>query len=105
MISGSIYWSDLVFIIAFQIVFIWLFNRTGGTVLAVLLSHLLSNVFSGGFVGQWFTGADGVQQAWLRTGLWCLLALGLLLLAGLRLGRKPAAQVQGAPVGQPLAAQ
>jgi membrane protease YdiL (CAAX protease family) len=105
MLSGSIYWSDILQIIAAQIVMAWLFNRTGGSVLAVMLLHLVNNIISGVFIGQWFTGADWVQQAWLLAGLWSLLALGALLLAGLQLGRKPAVQAESALVGQPLAAQ
>ena len=92
------------FIIAFQIVFTWLFNRTGGAVLVIMLSHLMSNTIGGGFVSHWFTGADGVQQAWLRVGLWCLMVLGLLLVAGLKLGRTPV-QAQAARVDQLLAAK
>lgn len=105
MFSGSIYWSDLVFIIAFQIVFTWLFNRSGGAVLAVMFCHLLNNIFSGTFVGRWFTGADWVNLAWLQAGLWSLLALALLFMVGLRLGRRPTAQEVVTPVEQVLAAQ
>lgn len=105
MLNGSIYWSDILQISAAQMVMAWLFNRTGGSVLVVMLLHLVNNIISGVFIGQWFTGADWVQQAWLLAGLWSLLALGLLLLVGLQLGRKPAAQAESSLVGQPLAAQ
>jgi uncharacterized protein len=105
MLSGSIYWSDIVFIVAFQIVFTWLFNRTGGAVLVIMLSHLMSNTISGGFISHWFTGGDGVQQAWLRAGLWSLLALGLLLAAGLKRGPKPAVEAESIRGDEPLAAQ
>ena len=105
MLSGSIYWSDIVLVIAFQIVLTWLFNRTGGVVLAVMLCHLVNNIVSGAFIGRWFTGADGVNNAWLFAGLWGLLALGLLLATRLTLGRKPALQAEAPRVGQPLAAK
>lgn len=105
MFSGSIYWSDIVLVLAFQIVIAWLFNRTNGVVLAIMLMHLLNNIFSGAFVGKWFTGADWVRNAWLLAGVWSLLALGLLILVGLQLGRKPTGQAEIIPVGQPLAAQ
>ena len=88
MLSGRIYWSDIVLVIAAQFVFTWLFNRTGGVVLAVMLFHLLNNVVSGVFVGAWFTGTDWVQLSWLLAGLWSFLALGLLALHGPHLGRK-----------------
>jgi hypothetical protein len=105
MLGGSIYWTEILGILAFQIVFTWLFNRSGGVVLVVMLCHLLNNIVSGAFVGQWFTGADWVSEAWLRAGLSSLLALGLLLLAGLSLGRKPAGQAEAVLVGQSLAAK
>jgi len=102
MISGKIYWSDIVLVIAAQFVFTWLFNRTGGVVLAVMLFHLLNNIISGVFVGSWFTGADWVQLSWLLAGLWGLLALGLLFFVGLHLGRKQAMQADVSLVSQPL---
>lgn len=102
MLSGSIYWSDIVLVLALQIVIAWLFNRTSGAVLVVMLLHLLNNIVSGAFVGQWFTGTDWVSLAWLQAGLWSLLALGLLLLAGPHLGRKPAGETAAIRVGQPL---
>lgn len=105
MLSGSVYWSDLVFLLAFQFVFTWLFNGSGGAVLAVMFCHLLNNIFDGAFVSQWFTGADWMSDAWLRAALWSLLALALLFVVGLQLGRKPAVPTKITPVGQSLAAQ
>jgi uncharacterized protein len=105
MLSGSIYWSDLGFLIGFQIVFTWLFNRTGGVVLTVMLCHLLNNIVSGAFVARWFTGLDGVNNAWLFAVLWVLLGVGLLVATGLKLGHKPAVQAEALRVNQPLAAK
>ena len=90
MLTGRIYWSDIVLVIAAQIVFTWLFNRTGGSVFAVMLFHLVNNIVSGVFIGGWFMGPDWVQLSWLLAGLWSLLALGLLFLDGAHLGRKQA---------------
>ena len=102
MISGRIYWSDIVLVIAAQIVYTWLFNRTGGIVLAVMLFHLLNNIVSGVFVGGWFMGTDWVQLSWLLAGLWSFLAVGLLALDGVHLGRKQAIQVQSSIIDRPL---
>jgi membrane protease YdiL (CAAX protease family) len=88
MLTGRIYWSDIVLVLAAQIVFTWLFNRTGGVVLAVMLLHLVNNTISGMFVGGWFTGSAWVQLSWLLAGLWSFLAAGLLILDGAHLGRK-----------------
>lgn len=89
MISGSIYRSDILLIIAVQIVIAWLFRATavngrgadtgGGSVLAVMLLHLVNNVVAGAFVHPWFTGADWVRQAWLLAALWSLVAAAVLL--------------------------
>jgi membrane protease YdiL (CAAX protease family) len=87
VLSGSIYWSDFIFVIAFQIVFSWLFNNSG-SVLVVMLAHLSSNVIGGELVGSWFEGADWMREAWLRGLLWILLALALLIVTNARLGRR-----------------
>lgn len=88
MLSGSIYWSDILAILAVQVVMTWLFNASGGSVLVIMLLHLLNNIFAGELVMQWFTGADWARLAWLQAGLWGLLALGVLIVAGLQLGRQ-----------------
>jgi hypothetical protein len=103
MLSGSIYWSDILAVIAAQIVYTWLFNRTGGVVLAVMLSHLLNNIISGVFVGSWFTGTDWIQQAWFLAGLWSLLAVSLLFFEGLHLGRKQVVPAEIPHMSQQLA--
>lgn len=80
MLGGSIYWSDIVMIISVQFVIAWLFNSSNGSVLGVMLLHLLNNTVSGEFVQQWFTSTDWVRQSWLLATLWTLLGLAVLLL-------------------------
>ncbi|HEX5690013.1 MAG TPA: CPBP family intramembrane glutamic endopeptidase [Roseiflexaceae bacterium] len=87
MLSGQVYWSDIPLILAAQIVIVWLFNRTGGSVLAIMLLHLMNNTFAGEFVSQFFTGADSVRHAWILTVVWGLLAVGAIVATGLKLGR------------------
>jgi membrane protease YdiL (CAAX protease family) len=87
MLNGSVYWSDIPLMLAAQIVIVWLFNRTGGSVLAIMLLHLMNNTFSGEFVSQFFTGTDAVRHAWPLTGVWSLLVIVVLALAGSQLGR------------------
>lgn len=91
MLNGNVYWSDIPLMLAAQIVIVWLFNRTGGSVLAIMLLHLMNNTFSGEFVSQFFSGADAARHAWLLAGVWGLLAIGVLVLAGPQLGRRPGA--------------
>lgn len=101
MLSGSVYWSDMVGIVAAQIVISWLFNASDGSVLAVMLLHLLNNIMAGEFVMQWFSGADSLRLWWLLAILWSVLALGLLLFAGLPLGRKPVASGPAGRMAEP----
>lgn len=98
MISGDVAWSDIIWMIGAQIVFVWLYNRSGGSALTIMLLHWMNNTFSGEFVSQFFRGADSARQSWIMAGLWCALALGVLLFAGPRLGlhRAPAPDLAGA---------
>lgn len=100
MIGGHVAWSDIVWMIGAQIVFVWLYNRSSGSALTILLLHWMNNTFSGEFVSQFFTGADSARQSWLMAGLWCALALGVLIFAGPRLGlgRAPALDLTGEAV-------
>ena len=91
MLNGNVSWVDIPLMLAAQIVIVWLFNRTGGSVLVIMLLHLMNNTFSGEFVSQFFTGADAARHAWLLAGVWGLLAIGVLALAGSKLGRRPGA--------------
>ena len=92
VLSGNVYWSDILGILAAQIVISWLFNASGGWVLAVMLLHLLNNTIAGEFVLQWFSGADLLRLWWLLAILWSLLAVGLLISTRWNLGRKTAVQ-------------
>jgi membrane protease YdiL (CAAX protease family) len=91
MLNGNVSWIDIPLMLAAQIVIVWLFNRTGGSVLAIMLLHLMNNTFSGEFVSQFFTGADATRHAWLLATVWGLLAIGVLVLSGSKLGRRPGA--------------
>jgi len=51
----------------------------------------MNNTFSGNFVSQFFTGTAAARHAWLLAGVWSLLAIGVLVLAGSKLGRRPGA--------------
>ena len=58
MVSGAIPWYDVVFLsFAFQFMISWLYNRTNGSALIVILFHFTSNVM-GVVMPQLFTGAD-----------------------------------------------
>jgi membrane protease YdiL (CAAX protease family) len=81
-IVGEIPLSDPVFIVAWTVVFTWLFNNTNGSVLIAMLMHAMNNTISGSFFGPMFSGADSVRQAWLYAALWCAVALVVVVVAG-----------------------
>jgi len=70
VVVGEDTWIDaILFTIEWSIVYTWLFNNAKGSVLIVMLFHNMNNTFSSGFVGQMFSGADSVNQAWLRLAI------------------------------------
>jgi uncharacterized protein len=83
VVTGEDIWIDaFLFPIEWAIVYTWLFNNANGSVLIVMLFHNMNNTFSSGFVGQMFSGADSVNQAWLRLGLWLAVAIVLVVVYG-----------------------
>jgi uncharacterized protein len=81
--TGEDIWVDaFLFPIIWSPVYAWLFNNAGGSVLIVMLFHNMNNAFSSGFVGQMFSGADSVNQAWLRLALWGVVAIVVVVVYG-----------------------
>jgi uncharacterized protein len=96
-ITGVDHWNESVQIIAWTVVFAWLFNNTQGSVLLAMVMHAMSNAFSGGFFSQMFSGADSVNQAWLRGALWVLVAVAVVVVNGpAHLSRRHPKQLLGA---------
>jgi membrane protease YdiL (CAAX protease family) len=88
-ITGFDHWNESVQLIAWTVVFAWLYNNTQGSVLLAMLMHAMSNTIGGSFVSQMFSGADSANLAWLRGGLWCVVAIVLVFVYGPeRLSRK-----------------
>lgn len=82
MVDGAIPWSDLAYVLVQTVVYTWLFNNTGGSVLLVMLFHTMNNVISGGFFHAMFSGADWVRQGWLLVALWCAVAAIVVVVNG-----------------------
>ena len=62
MVSGAIPWYDVLFLsVAFQFMISWLYHRTNGSALIVILFHFTSNVL-GAVTHQLFTGADWTRH-------------------------------------------
>jgi uncharacterized protein len=79
--TGDGSWAELGSIVGGVVVLAWVFNGSGGSVLLTMLLHATNNTASGLF-GRMFTGADAVTQGWLLSGLWCLVALAVVVVAG-----------------------
>jgi membrane protease YdiL (CAAX protease family) len=88
LVYGHIYWFDaLVFSFAFQIMISWLFNRSGGSVLIVMVFHFASNVIGGGIMNPVFTGAaQASYYAWMVLLAW-IIAYVILWKSRLKLGQ------------------
>jgi len=92
-IYGHIPWFDVVISeIAMQLIVAWLFNRSGGSVLIVMVFHFASNTFNAVINSSVFTGNDWTNYYALFVALQSLIALGILWKSGLRLGQKNAQQ-------------
>jgi uncharacterized protein len=78
VLYGHIPWFDmLIFSFALQSIITWLYNRTQGSVLIVMLCHLASNIFGGGMMVPLFTGSDYIRYYILFIGFASLVALFL----------------------------
>jgi uncharacterized protein len=87
-IYGHIPWFDLlIFSFAFQIMISWLFNRTGGSVLIVMLFHFTSNILAGGIMIPIFMGAAQTNYYILFVTIACIIALVILWKSRLNLGQ------------------
>jgi hypothetical protein len=87
LIYGHIYWFDILFFsFAIQIMISWLFNRSGGSVLIVMVYHFASNV-SGGIMSPVFTGAAQTRYYALMVALGWVIALVILWKSSRKLGQ------------------
>ena len=74
----------------------WLFQHTQGSVLLAVLFHA-ANQNSGRFLSPLFTGADAIQQHWLKLAVWAAAAIVIVLVTGpARLARTPAVPAERA---------
>jgi membrane protease YdiL (CAAX protease family) len=76
MESGSYFYLANSF--AITLVYVWLFNRTGGSVLLTLLMHVVQGTFTIENLG--FEGADARRMAWLGFVAWSVVAVSVIVL-------------------------
>jgi membrane protease YdiL (CAAX protease family) len=55
----------------------WMFYRTGGSVLLTLMLHTTDGLIQIERLG--FVGADAERIVWLYSGLWCAMAIGVVI--------------------------
>jgi membrane protease YdiL (CAAX protease family) len=82
MVAGQVHYSDIVLIVAAVIVFNWVFNNTGGSVLIIMLMHAANNAASGSFFSPMFSGADSIRQSWLLAMVWTVVAVLVIVISG-----------------------
>ena len=89
LLYGAIPWYDYLFYsFALQIILTWLYNRTDGSVLIVMVAHLFSNVLWA-TMNPLFSSADQ-QQYWLLLVIAAsAIALGIVMATRGKLGLKP----------------
>lgn len=98
---GYIYWADIPFIIAAQIIITWLYNSTRRSVFIVMALHLMMNV-SGEYFGPMFSGENAVNFVWLKGAIFGAVVLGVIVWGGAaRLSRPASVQLEtvAEPVG------
>jgi membrane protease YdiL (CAAX protease family) len=76
--SGMLAPVGLPITFAITLVYVWLFNRTGGSVLMTMVFHIAQGTVSYGALG--FTGSDAARMDWLVGVLWFALAFAVVLL-------------------------
>lgn len=89
LVYGTIPWYDYLFgIFALQVIFTWLYNGSGASVLIAMIGHLFSNVMTA-TVKPLFGPAHQERYWLIMTAVECLVALGLLIATRGRLGLMP----------------
>lgn len=86
-LSGALPWYDIfIFSIAFQLIISWLYNKTRGSVPAIMLFHYMSNVLAGGIMLAAFPRAAGETYYALFVAIAAIIAIVITLLSKFRLG-------------------
>jgi membrane protease YdiL (CAAX protease family) len=97
--SGQLAPIALVVTVGITLVYVWLFNHTGGSVLMTLVFHVAQGT---GYAVLGFTGADAARMDWLTGALWCALAIALIGLDRGAWRAAPASAVAASPAKTPI---
>jgi len=83
---GTLYWFDiLIFEVAIQVIIAWLYTRSGGSVLVIMIFHFISNLI-GAATSAVFIGIERMNYYALFMGLAALFALVIAWRSQLKLG-------------------
>ncbi|QJY47429.1 CPBP family intramembrane glutamic endopeptidase [Pseudonocardia broussonetiae] len=77
VVTGQLAANGLVVTFAITLVYVWLFNRTGGSVLMTMVFHIAQGL---GHAALGFAGADAARMDLLTGALWCAIAVGVIVL-------------------------
>jgi len=87
VLSGAIAWYDAAFFsLALQVTITWVYNRSNGSVPAVMVTHFPSNVLAGATMLVAFSGSERAMYYVLFVICACLIALTILWRSQFRLG-------------------
>ena len=78
VVTGQLAVVGLPITFAITLFYVWLFNRTGGSVLTAMAFHIAQGTVSYGALG--FTGDAAARMDWLVGALWVALALAVIVL-------------------------
>lgn len=79
--------SILLAVMASQVIYTWLANRSGISVLIVMLAHAAQGGLGGAYFGPMFSGTAAVLETNLLAAVHCIVAVVIVGLAGLQLGQ------------------
>lgn len=73
---GTLPWYDIfIFVPAARVIYSWLYNKSGGSVPAIMLTHYASNLLTGSMMLQAFTGSERTSYYTLFVVFACAAAL------------------------------
>ena len=97
---GDLGWIGLPSTVVITVLYVWLFNRTGGSLLMAMLFHASQGAFTFGMLG--FTGADADRAAHVYGAVLVVAAVAVVGLDRAAWRRAPASAVDAEP--EPVAA-
>lgn len=98
--SGDLPLFALFGTLAATLLFGWLYNNTQGSLLLALLFHAADGV-----IKPSYTGVDLTHYLWLLVGVWCVVAVAVVICYSPTWVRRSALQTKIAPLRAPLTAK